>query len=51
MLNAAHPKINYPMDEKEILKAVHVALRSGCKKKIEDLKDMLDHYNNLGCSL
>lgn len=47
LLNAAHPDVNYPLSNTEIINAVHEAIANG-EPAITDLKDQLDMYNNLG---
>jgi hypothetical protein len=49
-LNAAHPDINYPLSTTEVVDMVNAALLAG-GNEIEDLKDLLDFYNNSGCSI
>jgi len=52
LLNAAHPDINYPMDEyAEVLLEVNAALASQNRTMMLTLKDVLDDYNNLGCGV
>lgn len=50
LLNASHPDINYPASEVEIIAAVQDVLVLGDPDIIEELKDILDKLNNLGCS-
>ena len=50
LLNAAHPAINYPLSEEEIIEQVNITLGSLNSSMILDLKDTLDDYNNLGCN-
>jgi len=51
LLNAAHPDINYPWTEEEIISAVHEAIEFGITWNPEQLKDQLDTFNNLGADL
>ncbi len=51
VLNAAHPNIDYPWSEGEIVDAVEAALASGDPDEMLDLKDMLDMWNNFGADL
>jgi hypothetical protein len=48
LLNAAHPDVDYPLSESEIIDQVNDALASGNATTIENLKDTLDAYNNQG---
>jgi hypothetical protein len=48
LLNAAHPHIDYPMTEQEVIEAVYDAITNTDKTDAEPLKDMLDTYNNAG---
>jgi len=50
LLNAAHPKINYPLSESDVINQVNDALASLDKDAMDNLKNTLDYYNNLGCS-
>jgi hypothetical protein len=51
VLSAAHPDIDYPLTVAEIVAAVNAAYMSGDADVIEDLKDELDAFNNLGCDI
>jgi hypothetical protein len=51
VLSAAHPDIDYPLTVAEIVAAVNAAYTSGDADAIEDLKNDLDAFNNLGCSI
>ena len=51
LLNAAHPDIDYPLTEAQVVAQVNAALASGDRDTILALKDQLDEYNNLGCPL
>jgi len=51
LLNAAHPNINYPMTEEEIITAVNDALATQNRAVILNLAEELDGYNNLGATL
>ena len=50
VLSAAHPDIDYPLTVAEIVAAVNAAY-GGDADAIEDLKNDLDAFNNLGCSI
>jgi len=50
-LNAAHPCVDYPLTTTEIVTMVNAALASGNSTQIEDLKNLLDGYNNAGADL
>lgn len=51
LLNAAHPDVNYPMLEGDVIAEVNAALASGDQDTMLDLKDILDDYNKFGCPL
>lgn len=51
VLNAAHPEINYPLSENDVIGEVNATLATLNTTEILNLKDILDAYNNLGCSL
>ena len=51
VLSAAHPDIDYPLTVAEIVAAVNAAYASGDAGVIEDLKNVLDTFNNLGCGI
>ena len=51
LLNAAHPEINYPMSEAEIISEVNSALGSLNIGIMEDLTEELNEYNGLGGSI
>ena len=48
LLNAAHPYVNYPMTEQEIIDAVAEVINNDVYNDAEPLKDMLEAYNELG---
>jgi hypothetical protein len=50
LLNAKHLEVNYPLTYTEVIDDVNVALASGNLGAMEDLKDILDDYNNLGAN-
>lgn len=50
LLNADHPEISYPWSEGQVIGEVVAAILSGDEDEIEDLKDTLDDWNNLGCT-
>lgn len=49
ILNASNPDIAYPLSIKEIQDTVTAALEAGDPDIIEEVKDILDEFNNLGC--
>jgi hypothetical protein len=49
LLNAAHPDVNYPLTEQQVIDAVQAAAADPAI--VESTKDMLEDYNELGCSL
>ncbi len=51
ILNAAHPGINYPLTESEVINTVNEALNTLNRKTMLSLKNTLDDYNNLGGDL
>ena len=51
LLNAKHPNIDYPLASSTIISRVNTALASGSKTTIENLKNELDRFNNLGASI
>ena len=51
VLSAAHPDIDYPLTVDEIVDMVNAAYASGDADTIESLKDTLDRFNNLNCSI
>jgi hypothetical protein len=50
VLNAAHPDVDYPLTEAEIISQVNTALL-GTRAQMLALKSTLDMYNNLGCTI
>lgn len=48
VLNAAHTNVNYPMTETHVINDVNNAIASLNPDTIENMKDILDDYNNLG---
>lgn len=48
LLNAAHPDVNYPMTEQEIIDAVAEVINNAVYDDAEPLKNMLEAYNQLG---
>jgi len=49
VLNAAHPEINYPIDNPlDVINMVNTALSTKNRDTMENLKDELDMYNNFG---
>ena len=51
LLNAAHPKVNYPRSASGILSDVDAALASGSRDTMLSLASALDADNNRGCPL
>lgn len=49
VLNAAHPDVDYPSDELNVVIDVEVALAIGDRETMTDLADELDEDNNLYC--
>ncbi len=50
VLNAAHPDVDYPLSAADIISQVNTALL-GTRAQMLALKDTLDMYNNLGCTI
>jgi hypothetical protein len=51
-LNAMHPLVNYPIaSAAQVSSAANFGIQTGDPITVELLKDQLDAYNNLGCSL
>jgi len=48
LLNSAHPDVNYPLTESEVINSVNAAIDSHDRGTILDLAEQLDMYNNLG---
>lgn len=51
LLNAAHPEIEYPRTEQEVIDTINEALAIGTPAAMLALADALDEDNNLGCPL
>jgi hypothetical protein len=51
LLNALTPSVMYPLSTDQIRERVSAAMLVGTRGAFEALKDELDGYNNLGCSL
>jgi hypothetical protein len=49
LLNAAHPDINFPFSEAEVIALTQAAWADGRRNVINALKDTFDDANNLGC--
>ena len=49
LLNAAHPDINFPFSEAEVIALTQAAWADGRRNVINSLKDTFDDANNLGC--
>jgi hypothetical protein len=50
-LNAAHPDVYYPLTLRQVIELVDEALASGDPRMVEQLKDRLEGYNELGARL
>jgi len=50
LLNSAHPDVNYPMSQVEVINDVNTALQ-GDRNAMLTLAAELDSYNNLSCPL
>ena len=50
LLNAAHPLVNYPLSQLEIISQVNNVLASYNRASILNLHEILDTYNNYGCN-
>jgi len=50
LLNAASPKVDYPLTEADVISQVNAALASNNRGTMLDLATQLDTYNNLGIS-
>lgn len=48
LLGAAHPDVDYPLTQAQIIAGVQAAIANGT---VESYKNTLDGYNNLGCGL
>lgn len=51
LLNAAHPDVNYPRSEPDVIAAANTQLASSTRSAILTLAGQLDSDNNLGCPL
>jgi hypothetical protein len=51
LLNAAHPNVDYPISEAQVISDVNAALASGDTQTMLDLAKDLDEWNNLGADL
>jgi len=51
LLNAAHPEVDYPLREIELIDLVNNALASHDRDIMLSLKETLENYNNLGSDL
>jgi len=51
VLNAAHPNIDYPISEADLIGEVNDALGNYNKDSMETLKNIIDHNNNLGADI
>jgi hypothetical protein len=50
-LNVENPDVDYPMSLDEVIEQCAEALNGGDKEAINELKDTLDEYNNLGADI
>jgi len=48
-LNAAHPDVDYPLGQGDVVNAVYSALDNLNRKEMLELASELDGYNNAGC--
>jgi hypothetical protein len=48
LLNAAHPDVDYPLTEAEIISTVNSLLQSDSRNAVNAYANLLDEYNNLG---
>jgi hypothetical protein len=48
LLNAANPYVSYPLTTQQIINGYNEAVAGG-SEAMEEFKDLLDEYNNLGC--
>jgi hypothetical protein len=51
LLNAAHPNVDYPLNEAQIISLVNAALATSSTQDDRELAATLDGYNNLGAPL
>ena len=51
LLNAAHPEVNYPLTETEIIDSVNNAFADLNRETMLSLKDTLEHYNNFSTNI
>ncbi|MDP9237374.1 MAG: hypothetical protein M3P30_08265, partial [Chloroflexota bacterium] len=51
ILNASDPLVGYPLTTSQIIAAYQTAVASGDGSQIEALKNLLDGYNNAGCTV
>jgi len=51
LLDAAHPEVDYPWTEAELISQIDAALASGDRSQMLALAGTLDAANNLGCPL
>jgi len=51
LLDSVNPNIAYPLTSTQVIQMVHAALATGNATTIENLKNTLDEYNNLGCPI
>jgi cell division septation protein DedD len=51
LLNAAHPDVDYPLTEGDVISQVNIALGSNNRQGILSLSTTLNEYNNLGCTI
>jgi hypothetical protein len=51
LLNAVSPDVNYPITSTEVIAATQAAINSGDATLIEQTKNTLESYNQLGCPI
>ena len=51
LLNAVSPNVDYPITSAQVIALTKAALNSGNKTLIEQTKDQLESYNQLGCPI
>jgi hypothetical protein len=51
LLNAVSPNVNYPITSADVIALTQAAINSGNKTLIEQTKNRLESYNQLGCPI
>jgi hypothetical protein len=51
LLNAVSPNVNYPITAADVIASTQAAINSGNKTLIEQTKNQLESYNQLGCPI